>query len=311
MVEERIDLEQMFLQLAVAPGCGDDGPGSTLRAECAGWPPPAVVGAAGPGGGAGGARRTSSAACWASGRSATPAATCRCCSRPSPSRSTLTVVFAAVYGAVTAAGEFRHRTVTTAYSPPAAGRGARRQARRRRVRRRAVRRWWRCWWASRSGCSGRGPGVCPGPRAGRRGRRRDHGLRRCGARSVRPWACCSRNQVGALVVLLVYLQARRARDSAAVLNNSGSDALAAADPVPARQRRRRRDLRHPRAGAGGHRGRGQASSSSWPGSTAPPPWWGGSPSSPGCGPGAVLACGRRPPRHHLSESARRQRGVAT
>ena len=35
---------------------------------------------------------------------------------------TLTVVFAAVYGAVAAAGEFRHRTVTTAYLT-AGGRG--------------------------------------------------------------------------------------------------------------------------------------------------------------------------------------------
>src|SRR3954451_6327624 len=35
---------------------------------------------------------------------------------------TLTVVFAAVYGTVTAAGEFRHRTVTTAYLA-AGGRG--------------------------------------------------------------------------------------------------------------------------------------------------------------------------------------------
>ena len=52
---------------------------------------------------------------------------------------------------------------------------------------------------------------------------------RCGARSARPWACLFANQVGALVVLLVYLQVGELV-LAAVLNNSGSDALARLTP---------------------------------------------------------------------------------
>ena len=107
---------------------------------------------------------------------------------------TLTAVFAAVYGTVTAAGEFRHRTVTTAYLT-AGGRG------RVLVGKLVAGACVGALYALVAVLVGVALGVL-GQGAGRvSGAERwwawppwGSPWRRCGARSARPWACCSRTR---------------------------------------------------------------------------------------------------------------------
>jgi ABC-type transport system involved in multi-copper enzyme maturation permease subunit len=141
---------------------------------------------------------------------------------------TLTVVFAAVYGTVSAAGEFRHRTVTTAYLT-AGSRG--RVLAAKLVAGSAV----GVLYAVVAAVLGVVAGV-----AGQGGRVPGLGallaVTAVGAAVAALWGAFGAalgtllgNQVGALVALLVYLQIGELV-LAAVLNNSGSAPLARLTP---------------------------------------------------------------------------------
>jgi ABC-2 type transport system permease protein len=142
---------------------------------------------------------------------------------------TLTAVFAAVYGTVAAAGEFRHRTVTTAYLT-AGGRG--RVLVGKLVAGSAVGALYAIVAVAVgvvAGLLGQGAGRVSGTGA-------LVGVAAVGVAVAALWGALGAavgvllaNQVGALVVLLVYLQVGELV-LAAVLNNSGSDALARLTP---------------------------------------------------------------------------------
>ena len=142
---------------------------------------------------------------------------------------TLTVVFAAVYGTVTAAGEFRHRTVTTAYLA-AGGRG------RVLVGKLVAGACVGALYALVAVLVGVAVGLL-GQGSGRvSGAETLVGVAAVGITVAALWGAIGAavgvlfaNQVGALVVLLVYLQVGELV-LAAVLNNSGSDALARLTP---------------------------------------------------------------------------------
>lgn len=142
---------------------------------------------------------------------------------------TFTAVFAAVYGTVAAAGEFRHRTVTTAYLT-AGGRG------RVLVGKLVAGGCVGALYAAvavtvgvAAGVLGQGAGRVPGTGA-------LVGVAAVGVAVAALWGALGAavgvllaNQVGALVVLLVYLQVGELV-LAAVMNNSGSAALARLTP---------------------------------------------------------------------------------
>jgi ABC-type transport system involved in multi-copper enzyme maturation permease subunit len=184
---------------------------------------------------------------------------------------TLTTVFAAVYGTVAAAGEFRHRTVTTTYLT-AGGRG------RVLVGKLLAGAAVGALYAAVAVLVGVGAGLLGqgGPVAGSATLA---GVAAVGIAVAALWGALGAglgilvaNQVGALVALLVYLQIGELV-LAAVLNNSDSDALARLTPYlpgnagdvaiydfPARE------LVGP--------GFADRVVEELAGVTAPPPWWG-------------------------------------
>ena len=185
---------------------------------------------------------------------------------------TLTVVFAAVYGTVAAAGEFRHRTVTTAYLT-AGGRG------RVLVGKLVAGACVGALYAVvavlvgvAAGVLGQGAGPVPGAEA-------LAGVAAVGVTVAALWGVLGAalgillaNQVGALVALLVYLQIGELV-LAAVLNNSGSPALARLTPyLPGNAG----DVAIYDFPARALAGPGFADQlvEELAGVTAPPPWWG-------------------------------------
>jgi ABC-2 type transport system permease protein len=185
---------------------------------------------------------------------------------------TLTAVFAAVYGTVAAAGEFRHRTVTTAYLT-AGGRG--RVLVGKLVAGSAVGALYAIVAVAVgvvAGLLGQGAGRVFGTGA-------LVGVAAVGVAVAALWGALGAavgvllaNQVGALVVLLVYLQVGELV-LAAVLNNSGSDALARLTPyLPGNAG----DVAIYDFPARALAGPGYADRvvEQLAGVTAPPPWWG-------------------------------------
>lgn len=184
---------------------------------------------------------------------------------------TLTAVFAAVYGTVAAAGEFRHRTVTTAYLT-AGGRG------RVLVGKLTAGAGVGALYAVAAVLVGVGAGLL-GQGAAGAGAGTLVGVAAVGVAVAALWGALGAglgillaNQVGALLLLLVYLQIGELV-LAAVLNNSDSDALARLTPYlpgnagdvaiydfPARE------LAGP--------GFADRIVEELAGVTAPPPWWG-------------------------------------
>jgi ABC-2 type transport system permease protein len=185
---------------------------------------------------------------------------------------TLTAVFAAVYGTVAAAGEFRHRTVTTAYLT-AGGRG------RVLVGKLVAGGCVGALYAVAAVTVGVVAGVL-GQGAGRvSGTGALVGVAAVGVAVAALWGALGAavgvllaNQVGALVVLLVYLQVGELV-LAAVMNNSGSDALARLTPyLPGNAG----DVAIYDFPARALAGPGLADQvvEQLAGVTAPPPWWG-------------------------------------
>jgi ABC-type transport system involved in multi-copper enzyme maturation permease subunit len=185
---------------------------------------------------------------------------------------TLTVVFAAVHGTVAAAGEFRHRTVTTAYLT-AGGRG------RVLVGKLVAGACVGALYAVvavlvgiAAGVLGQGAGPVPGAEV-------LAGVAAVGVTVAALWGVLGAalgilfaNQVGALVALLVYLQIGELV-LAAVLNNSGSPALARLTPyLPGNAG----DVAIYDFPARALAGPGFADQlvEELAGVTAPPPWWG-------------------------------------
>jgi len=142
---------------------------------------------------------------------------------------TLVAVFAAVYGTVVAAGEFRHRTITTAYLT-AGGRG------RVLAGKLAAGACVGALYAVVAVLVGIGAGLLGQGTSSVAGAEALVGVAAVGGTVAALWGGLGAavgillaNQVGALVVLLVYLQIGELV-LAAVLNNSGSPALARLTP---------------------------------------------------------------------------------
>lgn len=185
---------------------------------------------------------------------------------------TLVAVFAGVYGAVIAAGEFRHRTVTTAYLT-AGGRG------RLLAGKLAAGAGVGGLYAVAATVVGVGAGL-----AGQRGGRVPGigellAVAAIGVAVAALWGAIGAalgtllaNQVGALVALLVYLQVGELV-LAAVLNNSGSAAVARLTPYLPGNAGDVAIYDLPAHALGG-REFGDQVVEQLAGVTAPPPWWG-------------------------------------